>query len=138
MILRNPICCRSNQFFSWINGVHHLWSNLKTCKHFFVEKSLNVSNVELLSMFFQQFLIFLIPFCFQALSKGEKYPFAVFYFLLLETAPKTQNISKFTKEQEMFAKWTIDGVQHQFNKNWKTECSWGFLRSYKNLEKSPS
>jgi hypothetical protein len=29
---------------------------------------------------------------------------------LLETAPKTQNISKFTKEQEMFAKWTIDAT----------------------------
>ena len=75
---------------------------------FWWKKSLTVSNVELLSMFFQQFLIFLIPICFQALSKGKKYPFAVFYFLLLETAPKTQNISKFTKEQEMFAKWSRD------------------------------
>jgi hypothetical protein len=54
-------------------------------------------------------------FSFQALINGKKYPFALFfYFLLLETAPKTQHISKFTKEQEMFAKWTKDGVQHQF------------------------
>jgi hypothetical protein len=30
----------------------------------------------------------------------------------------TQNISKFTNEQDMFAKWTIDGVKRQFNKNW--------------------
>ena len=37
--------------------------------------------------------------------------FFFFYFLLIETAPKTENISKFTKKQEMFAKWTIDGVQ---------------------------
>ena len=48
-----------------------------------------------------------------------------FYFLLLETAPKIQNISKYTKEQEMFAKWTRDGVQHQFNKNWLDRQKWG-------------
>ena len=64
-----------------------------------------------------------MPFCFQALTKGKvkqvsRYPVVGFFFnfLLLETAPKTQNISKFTKEQEMFAKWTRDGVQYQFNK----------------------
>ena len=51
-----------------------------------------------------------MPFCFQALIKGKGNPFAVFYFLLLETDPKTQNITKFTKEQEMLAKWTRDGV----------------------------
>ena len=38
------------------------------------------------------------------------------YFILLETAPKTQNISKFTKEQEIFAKWTIDATS--IKKNW--------------------
>ena len=42
----------------------------------------------------------------------------VFKFSSLETASKTLNISKFTKEQEIFAKRTIDGVQHQFNKSW--------------------
>jgi hypothetical protein len=25
----------------------------------------------------------------------------------------------------MFAKWTIDGVQHQFNKNWLDWQKWG-------------
>jgi hypothetical protein len=57
----------------------------------------------------------------------NKYSFAV--FLLLETGPKTQTISKFTKEQEMFAKWTRHGVQHQFNKNWLTRQKMGFLRN---------
>ena len=38
--------------------------------------------------------------------------------ILLETAPKTQNISKLTKEQEMLENGPLDGVQHQFNKNW--------------------
>ena len=29
----------------------------------------------------------------------------------------------------MFAKWTIDGVQHQFNKNWLDRQKMGFLRN---------
>jgi hypothetical protein len=44
-------------------------------------------------------------------------------------APKTQNISKFTKEQEICAKWTIDGVQHQLNKNWLGRQKMEFLRN---------
>ena len=48
---------------------------------------------------------FLAPFCFQALIKAKEVSICcfVFYFLLHETAPKTQNILKFTKEPEMFA-----------------------------------
>ena len=42
----------------------------------------------------------------------------VCYLILLETAPKIKNNSKFTKEQEMFANWTTDGAKHQLNKNW--------------------
>ena len=53
----------------------------------------------------------------------------VFYFLLLKTAPKTLNTLKFTKEQEIFAKWTIDGVQYQFNKYWLDRQIMGFLRN---------
>ena len=40
------------------------------------------------------------------------YPFAALLLLLLEMAPKIQNNSKFTKEQEMFENWTTDGVKH--------------------------
>ena len=95
------------------------------------KKSLNVSNVKLLSnFFFQRFMGFFMPFCFQALIKGKIYIYLlVFYILLLETIPKTQNTSKFTKEQDLFAKWTIDGVQHQFNKNWLGRQKLGFLRN---------
>ena len=68
-----------------------------------------------------------MPFYFQTLIKSKKtIHLLFFYLLLLETAPKTQNISKFTKKQEMFAKWTRDGVQHQFNKNWLDREKWGF------------
>ena len=55
----------------------------------------------------------------------------VFKFLLLETASKTLNISKFTKEQEIFAKWTRDGVQHQFNKNWFDRQIRGFSETHR-------
>jgi glycopeptide antibiotics resistance protein len=35
---------------------------------------------------------FLMPFCFQALIKGKQVFIGSFLLLLLETAPKTQNI----------------------------------------------
>ena len=91
---------------------------------------MNVSNVELLSIFFNVLWGFFMPFCFQALIKGKQVSICwFFYFLMQETAPKTQNISKFTKEQEMFEKWTRDGMQHQFNKNWLNRPKMGFLRN---------
>ena len=42
--------------------------------------------------------------------------FVIFYFL--KKAPKSQNNSKFIKEQYILTNWTIDGAQHQKNKNW--------------------
>ena len=52
----------------------------------------------------------------QTLIKGNLYSFATCYWLKM--APKVSNDSKFPKEQEMFAFCTIDGTNHQFNKNW--------------------
>ena len=54
---------------------------------------------------------------------------------LLEIAWKwlLWNKLKFTKEQEMFANWTTDGVQHWFNKNWLASQDIGFLRNTKDL-----
>ena len=42
--------------------------------------------------------------------------FVIFYFL--KKAPKSQNNSKFIKEQDILTNWTIDGDQHQKIKNW--------------------
>ena len=42
--------------------------------------------------------------------------FVIFYFL--KKAPKSQNNSKFIKEQDILTNWTIDGAQHQKIKNW--------------------
>jgi hypothetical protein len=83
-------------------------------RHLWLEKKFEcIKSKATFKFFFQRFWGFLMPFCFHALVKGKKsIHLLFFYFLLLETAPKTQNISKFTKEQEMFAKWFRDGVQH--------------------------
>ena len=40
--------------------------------------------------------------------------FVIFYYL--KKAPKSQKNSKFTKEQEKFTNWTLEGAQHQKNK----------------------
>ena len=50
----------------------------------------------------------------------------VCHFLLLE---KSQNKSKFIKEQEMLTNWTIEGAQHLKNKNWLDRQNIGFLRN---------
>ena len=36
----------------------------------------------------------------------------------LKKALKSQNSSKFIKEQEVLTNWAIDGAHHQKNKNW--------------------
>ena len=41
--------------------------------------------------------------------------FATFY--CLEMAPKIDNNSKFSKEQEIFANWAVDGEQYAFHEN---------------------
>ena len=117
--------------FFVINVVHHLWSNLQMCKLFLSQKEFECTKCKAtFNFFFNILLVFVMPFCFQALIKGEKVSICwFFYFLLLEAAPKTLNTSKFTKEQEIFAKWTIDGVQYQFNKYWLDRQKMGFLRN---------
>jgi hypothetical protein len=66
VFLSNPIFCLSNQF-----------ENVQT--FFWWKKSLNVSNVKLLSIFFQHFMGFLILFCFQALIKGKQVSICWFF-----------------------------------------------------------
>ena len=81
-------------------------------------------------MFFQRPMGFFDAFLFSSFNYRQTcIHLLVSYILLLKTAPKTQNTSKFTKEQDMFAKLTIDGVQHQFNKNRLDRQKMGFLRN---------
>ena len=42
--------------------------------------------------------------------------FFTYYFLKM--ASKIGNISKFTKELEIFTNWTVDGTQYTYHKNW--------------------
>ena len=53
--------------------------------------------------------------------------FVTFYYL--KKAPKLQNKSKFIKEQDVLTNWTIEGAQHQKNKNWLDRQYIGFLRN---------
>ena len=84
--------------------------------------SLNVSTVKLRSKFyFQCFWGFfdaillwpLIKSTFLSICWFGTLVFAWVWPLKLELRN-----SKFTKEQEKFANWAIDGAQHQFSKNW--------------------
>ena len=63
----------------------------------------------------------------------------VSYIVLLETAPNTQNIQKFTKKHEMIENWTIDGAQQQLKKNWWTRHKYPYEQvGQKNQQKSKS
>ena len=61
MLLRNAKFCLSNHFY-FFDVAGHLWSNLQTCKPFFGEKILNVTNVKLLSKICFDIFGFFMPF----------------------------------------------------------------------------
>ena len=139
--LRGPVFSWDSPIFAYltsfyiINDARHLWSNLQKCEFSFWEKEYDCNKCKTtFKFFFSRFWVFFDAFssflnelmlraiCYSICKKNWMY-------ILLETAPKTLNISKFTKEQEIFAKWTRDGVQHQFNKNWLDRQKMGFLRN---------
>ena len=84
---------------------------------FWKKKSLNVPTVKLFSYFF--FNVFwggFNAFLFLPLVKGKK----IFIGWLVtcyckQMVPKIRNKSK---EEEVFANWSIEGADHLFNKNW--------------------
>ena len=53
--------------------------------------------------------------------------FVTFYYM--KKALKSRNYSKIINEHELFTNWTIDGAQHQKNKNWLDRQNIGFLRN---------
>ena len=61
---------------------------------------------------------FFDAFLFQSLIKGKYSIYDFFTFYCLEMAPKIHNNSKFSKEQEMFPNWAVDGAHYAFHKNW--------------------
>ena len=59
-----------------------------------------------------------MPFLFQPLIKGKYIPILSFVtFCNLEMASKIHDNSKFSKKQEMFANWAVDGAHDAFHKN---------------------
>ena len=66
----------------------------------------------------QCFLCFFDVFPFQPLISGNYLHNSWFVTCYcLKMAPKVGKNSKFTKDQEIFANWTIDGAQYAFHEN---------------------
>ena len=62
---------------------------------------------------------FFDAFFFQPLIKGKYLPILWFVtFYCFDLAPKIHKNSKFSKEQEIFANWAIDGAHDAFHKSW--------------------
>ena len=56
---------------------------------------------------------------FQTLFKGQNSTISWFFTCYcLKMVSKIGNISKFTKELEIFTNWTVDGTQYTFHENW--------------------
>ena len=92
----------------------------KLQKKIFGKKILNVTTVKLFSNKKNQHLMgFFDAFLFQPLIKGKYITILWFItFYCFEMAPKIHNIPKFSKEQEIFANWDIDGAHYAFHENW--------------------
>ena len=92
----------------------------KLAKNVLGKKILNVTTVKLLlKNKIQCFWGFLMPFCFKLYIKVNIHPFLDFFtYYCLKMASKIGNISKFTKELEIFTNWTVDGTQYTFHENW--------------------
>ena len=57
-------------------------------------------------------------FLFQLLIKGKYLPILWFVtFYCLDMAPKIHDNSKFSKKQEVFANWVVDGAHYAFHEN---------------------
>jgi hypothetical protein len=68
-------------------------------------------------LFFSTFIDFFDAFSYSTFNfKQICTILLVCYFLLFEYSPKSPNCSKFTKEQDNFGFWIIDGKHHQKNK----------------------
>ena len=62
------------------------------------------------------FLGFFDVFLFQTLFKDQHSSISLFFtYYCLKMASKIGNISKFTKELEIFTNWTVDGTQYTFH-----------------------
>ena len=92
----------------------------KLAKKILGKKILNVTTVKLLlKNKIQCFWGFFDAFVFQTLFKGQQSPILWFFTCYcLKMASKIGNISKFTKELEIFTNWTVDGTQYTFHENW--------------------
>ena len=83
------------------------------------KKVLNVTTVKLLlKNKIQCFWVFFDAFVFQTLFKGQQSPILWFFTCYcLKMVSKIGNISKFTKELEIFTNFIVGGTQKTFYRN---------------------
>ena len=109
----------STTIFYEIHNVCHLQSNLETCKKKLWKKDFECKYCKDISKIkIQCFLCFFDAFPFQPLIKGNCLSNSWFVTChCLKMAPKVGKNSKFTRDQEIFANWTVDGAQYAFHEN---------------------
>ena len=133
----DPMCSLERHFYAkfisfyFFDVARPLQHDMKKLKKIFCKKQFECNNCKTtFKIFFDDFGFFLMLSCFQPLiwSKSTHFWWIVIFYYL-KKAPKSPNNSKFIKEQEVLTKWTIDGTQHQKNKNWLDRQNIGFLRN---------
>jgi hypothetical protein len=103
-----------------IDYLCHLQCNLRTCKNIWGKKRLNIHTVKLFSKNNSMFGGFLTRFCFNLYLKVNNYPLDDFLLVVAwKWSPKICNNSKFTKEYDMFANWTVECRWHKSSISWK-------------------
>ena len=109
----------STTIFYEIHNVCHLQSNLETCKKKLWKKDFECKYCKDISKIkIQCVLWFFDAFLFQPLIKGNCLSNSWFVTChCLKMAPKVGKNSKFIKDQEIFANWTVDGAQYAFHEN---------------------
>ena len=92
-----------------------IWKNAKKIwkKDFECKYCKDVSKIKI-----RCFFVFFDAFSFQHLIKCNNLCNSWFVTCYcLKMAPKVGKNSKFTKDQEIFANWTVDGEQYAFHEN---------------------
>ena len=95
-------------------------SNLEKCKKKSWKKDSECKYCkDIFNIKIQCFLCFFDVFPFQPLISGNYLHNSWFVTCYcLKMAPKVGKNSKFTKDQEIFANWTVDGAQYAFHENY--------------------
>jgi hypothetical protein len=122
--------------------VRHLWSNLKTCKLFLVEKEFECIKCKATFNFFSpMFYGFLMPFCFQALTKGKQVSFCCFFtFYCLKQPLKIKIFQNLLRKKKCLQNGSEMACNINSIKTGYIGKKWGFSGTHRicNISKNPN